>query len=113
MNTPTPGRLAAGLLLGAALLLGGCHKDDFLNVDPKNALNEASAYGSETNADLVVNDIYNQVASSSNDSNQTTEQYSDNGFCAAGWQTAQTVVRAGAISPANVPTGPGGMWDWE
>lgn len=113
MTTPTPPRLAAALLLGAALLLNGCKKDDFLNVDPKNALNEASAYSSETNADLVVNDIYNNISSSYNDSNQTTEQYSDNSFCAAGWQTAQTVVRAGAISPANVPNGPGGMWSWE
>jgi hypothetical protein len=112
MTTPTHLRFAA-LLLGTALLLNGCKKDDFLNVDPKNALNEASAYSTETNADLVVNDIYNQIASSYNDSNQTTEQYADNSFCAAGWQTAQTVVRAGAISPANVPNGPGGMWNWE
>ncbi len=106
-------RRAPALLLGAALLLNGCKNDDFLNVDPKNAVTEISAYSNETNADLIVNDIYTNVPSSSNDSNQNLEQYSDNGFCAAGWQTAQTVVRAGAISAANVPYGPGGMWDWE
>jgi len=106
-------RLTPTLLLGGALLLPSCKKDDFLNVNPKNALNEASAYSTETTADLVVNDIYNNVPSSYNDSNQTTEQYSDNSVGAAGWQTGQTVVRAGAISAANVPTGPNGMWDWE
>ncbi|WP_158023050.1 RagB/SusD family nutrient uptake outer membrane protein [Hymenobacter coccineus] len=112
MQTPSPLRFAA-VLLGAALLLNSCKNDDFLNVDSKSAVTEVSAYSSETNADLVVNDIYNNLASSSNDSNQNLEQYSDNGFCAAGWQTAQTVVRAGAISPANVPNGPNGMWAWE
>ena len=106
-------RLTPALLLGAALLLPGCKNDDFLNVNPKNALNEASAYSTETTADLVVNDIYNNIASSYNDSNQTTEQYSDNCVGAAGWQTGQTVVRAGAISAANVPNGPNNMWNWE
>lgn len=121
MQTPTLLlRRAPALLLGAALLLNGCKNDDFLNVNPKNAVTEISAYSNETNADLVVSDIYNNIPSSSNDSNENLEQYSDNGFCAAGWQTAQTVVRAGAISPANVPNGPGGapnnlggMWNWE
>jgi hypothetical protein len=113
MITPTRLRLAPTLLLGAALLLNGCKNDDFLNIDSKSAVTETSAYSNETTADLVVNDIYSNIPSSSNDSNQTLEQYSDNGFCAAGWQTAQTVVRAGAISPANVPTGPSYMWRWE
>jgi hypothetical protein len=113
MQTPTLLRLSPALLLGAALLLNGCKNDDFLNVDSKSAVTETSAYSNETTADLVVNDIYSNIPSSSNDSNQTLEQYSDNGFCAAGWQTAQTVVRAGAISPANVPTGPNNMWRWE
>ena len=110
---PTFRRLTPALLLGAALLLPGCKNDDFLNVNPKNALNEASAYSTETTADLVVNDIYNNIPSSYNDSNQTTEHYSDNSVGAAGWQTGQTVVRAGAISPANVPNGPNNMWNWE
>jgi len=113
MKNPTLPRLTVALLLGTILVLDGCKNDDFLNVNPKNALNEASAYSTEATADLVVNDIYNNIPSPSNDSNQTLEQYSDNGFCAAGWQTAQTVVRAGAISAANVPNGPAGMWNWE
>lgn len=113
MQLPLKNRLSSVLLLSAVLVLNGCKNDDFLNVDPKSALTEASAYSNETNADLVVNDIYNNIPNISGDPNQITEQYSDNGFCGAPWQTGQTVVRAGAISPGNVPGGPGGWWSWE
>ncbi|WP_233635667.1 RagB/SusD family nutrient uptake outer membrane protein [Hymenobacter setariae] len=113
MPTPTLLRRAPALLLGAALLLNGCKNDDFLNVESKSAVTEVSAYSNETNADLIVNDIYNNIPSSSNDPTQTLEQYADNSFCGAGWETGQSVVRAGAISPANVPNGPSSMWRWE
>ena len=120
MQLPIKNRLSSVLLLSAVLVLNGCKNDDFLNVDPKNALTEASSYSNETNADLAVNDIYNNIPNINADPNQTTEQYSDNGACGAPWQTGQTVVRAGAISPGNVPSGPGtapnnlgGWWNWE
>lgn len=105
-------RFAATLLLSGLLLATGCKKDDFLNVDPKNALNESSAYSNETNADLVVNDVYNQIPDVSNDY-QLSEQYSDNSFCGASWETGQSVVRAGSISAGNVPTGPSNWWNWD
>jgi len=100
-----------GLALSALLLAGGCKNDDFLNVTPKNALNEANAYASESNADLIVNDIYTNIPDVYN-SYQITEGYTDNGFCGASWLTGQSLVKAGSISANNLPTGPDNWWNW-
>jgi len=102
---------ATGLALSTLVLASGCKNDDFLNVVPKNALNEASAYASESNADLIVNDIYNNIPDVYN-SYQITEGYTDNGFCGASWLDGQSLVKAGAISANNLPTGPAGWWNW-
>lgn len=89
-----------------------CKKDDSLTVAPKGLLTDATTFSSQSNADLFVNDIYNQLPDINNDY-QLTEQYSDNSFCGAGWENGQSTVRSGSIGPNNVPTGPGGMWSWE
>ncbi|TSD66716.1 RagB/SusD family nutrient uptake outer membrane protein [Inquilinus sp. KBS0705] len=98
-----------------ALLVAGissCKKDSALDVPPKGFLTNESTFSSQSNADLFVNDIYNQLPDVNNDY-QLTEQYADNSFCGAAWENGQATVRAGSIGPSNVPTGPGGMWDWE
>ncbi|UOE46881.1 RagB/SusD family nutrient uptake outer membrane protein [Mucilaginibacter sp. SMC90] len=92
--------------------ISGCKKDDSLNVTPKGFLTDEATFNSQSNADLFVNDIYNQLPDINNDY-QLTEQYADNSFCGAAWENGQATVRAGSIGPSNVPTGPGGMWDWE
>ncbi|WP_165851978.1 RagB/SusD family nutrient uptake outer membrane protein [Mucilaginibacter terrenus] len=105
------------LLAVLAISFSACKKDGFLEVPPKGALTDVTTFSSESNADLFLNDIYNQLPDLNNEY-QTSEQYSDNSFCGAAWETGQSVVRAGSINPNNVPTGPGtnvgpGMWDWE
>lgn len=92
--------------------ISGCKKDDSLNVTPKGFLTGAATFDSQSHADLFVNDIYNQLPDINNDY-QLTEQYADNSFCGAAWENGQATVRAGSIGPSNIPTGPGGMWDWE
>jgi hypothetical protein len=99
------------LLSVLIVCLGSCKKDDFLNVPPKGALTDASAFSSESNADLFVNDVYNQLPDINNET-ENSDQYSDNIFCGASWMAGQTVVRANAISPSNVPNGPAGAFNW-
>jgi len=106
------------LLLAMMAAATACKKDDFLNVVAKGQVSDATVWASEGNADLFLNDIYDGLPNI-NQEYQLSEQYADNSFCGAAWETGQSVVRAGAISPSNVPTGPGanvgtngGMWDW-
>ncbi|QXV64263.1 RagB/SusD family nutrient uptake outer membrane protein [Mucilaginibacter sp. 21P] len=99
--------------LGAIVVsLGACKKDGFLDVPNKQTLNNQSTFASQNNADLFINDIYNQLPDGNNDY-QALDQYADNSFCGAAWENGQATVRAGSINPSNVPTGPGGMWDWK
>ena len=93
--------------------LAACKKDDSLNVVPKGFLTNATTFSSEGNADLFVNDIYNQLPDGNNDYSDLTDTYADNSFCGASWETGQGTVRAGSINPSNVPTGTNGMWNWE
>lgn len=97
-----------------ALLLvsaGACKKDGFLNVDPKGSLTDESSFASETNADLFVNDVYNQLPDVNNES-QILDQWTDNNGVGATWMTGQSLIRANSLNPANAPDGPGGMFKW-
>ncbi|MFB0495247.1 RagB/SusD family nutrient uptake outer membrane protein [Mucilaginibacter sp. NFR10] len=100
------------LLALLVVSISGCKKDDSLNVINKGFLTDVATFSSQNNADLFINDIYNQIPDVNNDY-QLTEQYADNSFCGAAWENGQATVRAGSIGPSNVPTGPGGMWSWE
>lgn len=93
--------------------LGACKKDGFLTVPPKGSLTDQTTFSSSANADLFVNDIYNQLPDGNNEYANLSDAYADNSFCGASWETGQATVRSGAINPSNVPTGPGGMWAWE
>jgi len=93
------------------LAVGSCKKDDSLTVPSKGRLTNEITFSSEGNADLFVNDIYNQLPNQKNDYNHT-DSYSDNSFTKQ-THTGANTVRNGSISPSSVPTGPGGMWDWE
>lgn len=101
------------MFLMAALLLSitACKKDDFLDVTPKGSLTDATTFSSESNADLFVNDIYNQLPDINNE-DQILDQYTDNNDVGATWMTGQSVVRSNAINPTNVPGGPAGSFSW-
>jgi len=103
----------AFLLALLVVSLGACKKDGFLTVPPKGALTDQTTFSSSANADLFVNDIYNQLPDGNNNYADLADAYADNSFCGAAWETGQATVRSGAINPSNVPTGPGGMWAWE
>ncbi|MGF7080411.1 RagB/SusD family nutrient uptake outer membrane protein [Mucilaginibacter sp. UYCu711] len=101
--------IVLGLLL---ITVGSCKKDDFLTVPPKGQVTDEITFSSETNADLFVNDIYNQLTDEKNDYNHT-DSYADNSWTKQ-THTGANTVRNGSISPSNVPTGPnGGIWNWE
>jgi hypothetical protein len=99
------------LLAVLIISLGACKKDDFLNVPPKGSLTDATTFSSEGNADLFVNDIYNQLPDINNE-DQVLDQYTDNDFVGASWMTGQSVVRSNSINPTNVPGGPANSFSW-
>jgi predicted small lipoprotein YifL len=99
------------LLLLLTMSIAACKKDGFLNVPPKGSLTDASTFSSESNADLIVNDVYNQLPDINGES-QVLDQYTDNDFVGATWMTGQTTVRSNGINPTNVPGGPAGSFDW-
>ena len=91
--------------------ISACKKDSFLTVPPKGLLTNATTFSSESNADLFVNDIYNQLPDINNE-DEVLDQYTDNDFVGAAWMTGQSTVRSNAINPANVPGGPAGSFSW-
>lgn len=93
------------------LTVSSCKNDGFLTVDPKGKVTDLTTWASETNADLFVNDIYGDIPNEKNDYNQT-DSYTDNDWTKATHVGANT-VRNGSISAANVPTGPGGLWNYD
>ncbi len=99
------------ILFFLVLITFGSCKDDSLTVAPKGKLTNEVTFSTETNADLFVNDIYNSLADEKNDYNHT-DSYADNSWTKQ-THTGANTVRNGSISPANVPTGPGGLWNWD
>ncbi|RPD42978.1 RagB/SusD family nutrient uptake outer membrane protein [Chitinophaga barathri] len=106
-------RTYAHNLILAVLLVsaGACKRDGFLNVDPKGSLTDESTFASETNADLFINDVYNQMPDMNNES-QILDQWTDNSCVGATWMTGQSLIRSNALNPSNAPNGPGGMFSW-
>jgi hypothetical protein len=95
------------LLLG----LAACSKDAFLNIPDKGSLTNLSTFSSQNNADLFVNDIYDNLPDGNNN-DENLDQYTDNDFCGANYMTGQATVRSNAINPTNVPNGPSNMFNW-
>lgn len=100
------------LLVLVAICLNACKNDNFLDVPPKGSLTNQLTFSTQTNADLFVNDIYNQLPDINNDY-QPSDQMADNSFCGASWESGQSVVRAGALGPTNLAFGPASIWSWE
>jgi hypothetical protein len=109
-------KLHGQVLLTALLLLfvGSCKKDDFLNVPPKGLLTNVITFSSEANADLFINDIYDNLPNL-NDEDVILDQYSDNSCVGATWMPGQAIVRSNSLGPSNTMNGPGsngGIFNW-
>ncbi len=93
-----------------ALGLASCSKH-FLEVTPGGEVSDATVWQNSTNADLFLNDIYNQEYDMNN-TYQSLEEFSDNVMCGASWFDAQSTLEAGALSPNSVPGNPANLFGW-
>lgn len=96
-------------LAGSLALLSAC--EDWLEIEPKDRLGDTTVWGSEENADMFLNDIYNQLPHLNNET-QNLDQYSDNSYVGAEWMNARTTIYTGALSPTSWIPGPWDMWKW-
>ena len=72
-------------LAGSLALLSAC--EDWLEIEPKDRFGDTTVWGSEENADMFLNDIYNQLPHLNNET-QNLDQYSDNSYVGAEWMNA-------------------------
>ena len=96
-------------LAGTLALLSAC--EDWLEIEPKDRFGDTTVWGSEENADMFLNDIYNQLPHLNNET-QNLDQYSDNSYVGAEWMNARTTIYTGALSPTSWIPGPWDMWKW-
>jgi len=99
------------LLALLIISIGSCKKDDFLNVPSKGILTEVSTFSSQSNADLFVNDIYNQLPDLNN-VDRFLDGWTDNSNVGATNMEGQAVIRSNGLSSGNSTTGPGGFLGW-
>lgn len=99
--------LAIGLLF--SMVATSC--EDWLEIEPKDRFSDATVWASEENADMFLNDIYNQFPHLNNET-QCFDQYSDNSYVGAEWMNARTTIYTGALSPTSWLCGPWDMWKW-
>lgn len=96
-------------LAGSLALLSAC--EDWLEIEPKDRFGDTTVWGSEENADMFLNDIYNQLPHLNNET-QNLDQYSDNSYVGAEWMNARTTIYTGALSPTSWIPGTWDMWKW-
>lgn len=96
-------------LAGSLALLSAC--EDWLEIEPKDRFGDTTVWGSEENADMFLNDIYNQLPHLNNET-QNLDQYSDNSYVGAEWMNARTTIYTGALSPTSWIPGLWDMWKW-
>lgn len=96
-------------LAGSLVFLSAC--EDWLEIEPKDRFSDTTVWGSEDNADMFLNDIYNQLPHLNNET-QNLDQYSDNSYVGAEWMNARTTIYTGALSPTSWIPGPWDMWKW-
>ena len=96
-------------LAGSLALLSAC--EDWLEIEPKDRFGDTTVWGSEENADMFLNDIYNQLPHLNNET-QNLDQYSDNSYVCGEWMNARTTIYTGALSPTSWIPGPWDMWKW-
>jgi hypothetical protein len=105
-------------LTGALLttILVQCKPD--LEIEPRDQISDATLFSSTTNADLLLNDVYNQLPNMNNET-QHLDQFTDNSYVGSEWMAGRTMIYNSSVNPNSVPIGPGGndnlgtsLWDW-
>ncbi|MFT4093904.1 MAG: RagB/SusD family nutrient uptake outer membrane protein [Niabella sp.] len=108
---------AAFVLPGFVLLMAGCNKDQFLDVQNTSSVSEETAYSTTSAADLVLNDAYNALPDFNNFIFEPFETWSDNLMTGFNWNITSGVARAkSTITPSSTlyySWAPASMWlDW-
>ncbi len=105
-------------LTGAMLTILLVQCQPSLEVIPQDQLSDATLLSSTTNADLLLNDVYNQLPNMNNET-QHLDQFTDNSYVGAEWEDGRAMIYNSSVSPNSLPAGPGGhdglntsMWDW-
>lgn len=92
--------------------MASCKKDSFLDVPPAGVLTSDATFSTQTNAELFVNDIYNQLPDYNNGTDRALDCWTDNSNSGATNHEGQTVIRNNALSASNSTTGPVGEFGW-
>lgn len=98
------------IFLVVTISFTACKKDGFLDVPPKGSLTDQITFSSEDNADLFVNDIYEQLPDMNNEY-QALDQWTDNSDVGANWMRG-VYVRSNSLNPSSPPSGPASMFSW-
>ena len=99
------------LAIGLLFSMSATSCEDWLEIEPKDRFSDATVWASEENADMFLNDIYNQFPHLNNET-QCFDQYSDNSYVGAEWMNARTTIYTAALSPTSWLCGPWDMWKW-
>ncbi|UII18954.1 RagB/SusD family nutrient uptake outer membrane protein [Fulvivirga ligni] len=102
----TEGSLLTLIILAFAV---ACTPD--LDVEPRNKVTDASVWVDPTNADLFLNDVYQQMPDM-NTVTQDFDQYADNSYVGADWFPTVSQIYQAALSPSGNFNGPADMWNW-
>jgi len=98
------------LLMAAAMAITSCEPS--LDVEPRDRVTDASVWTDPINADLFLNDIYQQMPRLNNDAKHL-DQYADNSHVGAEWFPAKITLYPGAVNESNMLTGPSDLWGWD
>jgi hypothetical protein len=98
------------IFIAATISFAACKKDGFLNVPPKGSLTDQITFSTEDNADLFINDIYEQLPDMNNEF-EALDQWTDNSDVGANWMDG-LYVRSNSMNPSSVSSGPANMFSW-
>jgi len=94
------------MLLLISMVGTSCKKslDSSLNVTPHDRLTSATVFASTSTADLVLNDIYNQLPDGNN-SHDVFDNWSDNSICGYPWPNSRTEAQRSIYTPSTLTFG--------
>src|SRR5450432_2192847 len=78
------------------LLLQACKKDGFLDVQNSSAVSSQAAFSTPAAADLVLNDVYNNLPNMYNFNFDPFENWSDNAMTGFNWNLTCNIIRTKA-----------------